>query len=351
MSAVSHYAYLDTRVTILASRLLDAQTLVGLVDLPTDQAGALLGRAGLAVAVRASAGDVVSLEQALMVQWLSEAASLARATTGAGRELLLEWMRRFELINLKILLRGKRTQTDVHTLRQDLLDLGTAASLPVETLLRTETVGELLRALEATPYATMARVARALFEEQKDLFTLEAVLDRQYLVGLMQRVQRLPAAERTWLLPLVGTLADRNNLIWLLRYRFAYALTAPFVYFLLVPGGLRLHSARLRELVGKDSVEQVMSALPESLGISLASAKDMGQAEVSMCRVLHRKAQSTLSHARFNLARAVAYLVLREAQMLAVHVAVKGQWLKLDRELVRTCVLEASGDAQPVGEG
>ena len=75
----------------------------------------------------------------------------------------------------------------------------------------------------------------------------------------------------------------------------------------------------------------------------------MGEAEVGMCRVLHNQALRTLHHARFSVARAVAYLILREAQMLAVHIAIKGQWLQLDRDLVRACVREAAGSAELEG--
>ena len=51
MSAVSRHAYLDTRISVLAPRLLDPQTLIGLVDLVTDQQADVLQRAGLAGAV------------------------------------------------------------------------------------------------------------------------------------------------------------------------------------------------------------------------------------------------------------------------------------------------------------
>jgi V/A-type H+-transporting ATPase subunit C len=248
-------------------------------------------------------------------------------------------MRRFEIINLKTIIRGKLTKCSPDAILKELVDLGPMVALPVNDLVHTEDIAELLHRLEISQYADLARQARRIYEESHDLFSVEATIDRHYFAGLAKRVNALPDAERRRLRPLSGILIDQTNLIWLLRYRFAYGLAPPHAYFLLAPSGYHLDTRVLLMLVQLGSFDEVIQKIPPPLGEVLKGADTVIAAEARLEREVERVAWSILRYSTFNLARAFAFLLLREKQMLLIHIAVKGQQLQLDEGLIR----EAAG--------
>jgi V/A-type H+/Na+-transporting ATPase subunit C len=333
--ATASYAYLHTRVSVLAGQLLPAGELEALITCLPEQESALLRNAGLAAADERRTADPAVLEQWLIDALVADFTVLARALSGVPRELLVYWARRFELSNLKAIIRGKMTGEPAEKIRGQLLDIGSFATLPHEELLRTEDVAELLRSLEVTPYADIARQARRIYEEQQGLFALDAAMDRRYLSGLGKRVTALDADDRRILRRLVGAILDRFNLVWLLRYRFAYHLTAAEAYYLLIPGGYRLRGAELQALAQLDSFEAVLGNLPVPLARELAHATCITTVDRLLEEQIGGIAESILRRTAFNLARAFAYLVLRERDLLQLHAIVKGKRLHMKPDTIR----------------
>jgi V/A-type H+-transporting ATPase subunit C len=334
MSAVARYAYLHGLVSVLAERLRHREELDALVEQPAEEVPAFLAAAGLDLPGLPEM-DPWHLEQTLIGGLLTESMLLLRPLTGVARDLLMYWLRRFEIGNLKAMLRGKLTGHDQQTIAGELLDLGPMARLPVEELLRTEDAAELLRRLEGTAYGGIARQARAIYEERHDLFTVEATVDRHYFAGLQKRVNGIQDPDRRYLRPLVGSVIDQINLVWLLRYRFAYRLNPPHTYFLLAPGGLHLSSKDLLALVGLDGLAAVLDRLPEPLKGLLAGLTSISAVESAMEEQTRRVGHFALTHTTFNLARALAFMSLREKQLLQIHAILKGRLLHLSPALIR----------------
>lgn len=339
MSAAARYAYLHGRTSVMASRLLSASQLQNLIQLPLGQEVEVLQAAGIegfqpgepTVSPR-------SREQQLITVLLDDLVILARALSGEGRGFLLYWAYRFELSNLKTILRGKLTGQDANTIRDQLIDMGPFARLPMEELLRTEDVAELLRQLEDTAFADIARQARRIFEERHEPFALDAAIDRQYFAGLAKRALGAEGGASTQLRMLIGSIIDRMNLLWLLRYRFAYGLSSAEAYYLLIPSTFRLGSRELLALSQLGSFEEVIAHLPAPFSEWLAGTVNASEVTRILERESWRLAESVLRRSAFNLARAFAYLILRERDLRWVRVAIKGKRLKVASELIQEAI-------------
>jgi V/A-type H+-transporting ATPase subunit C len=181
----------------------------------------------------------------------------------------------------------------------------------------------------------MARHAREVYEERHSLFDLEAVLDSRYYRGLIDRYKSLNGNDRDSLRRLMGTFTDQINLVWLLRYRFVFGLASPHAYLLLIPPGYSLKRSHLLSLVQMETMENVFQSLPPPLDADVGNATSIIEVEKAMTKRTHRIAERVLRHTGFNLARALAYLILRERQILKVHVLLKGRVMKLDEESIR----------------
>lgn len=340
-------AYLNTRVSLFAGRLWrrgDFDAVLGVSD--AEMPDALVERGLPLLAVGFDRRDHRSLEQRIIAQVLDETRILIRPLSGAARDFLIYWTERFEVSNVKTLLRGKMTGERPAALINRLTPMGTFGRLDVQDLAHAEDVGELLRRLEAGPYAGIVRQARRAFEESQDPFLLDAALDRGYYEGLAHRAQSLESEAGAPLRRLMGPLIDRINLVWLLRYRFNYHLPPAQVYFLLVASNYSLPSSRLRELAALGSVEAVLEALPAKLRDSLEGATDIPAVFARMEAFAAAQATQVLRARAPALCRAFAYLILRERDLRSVRAILRGRHLGLAPADIRAAMyLPAEGSA------
>lgn len=343
MRAAARYAYFHTRVSLLAARLLSEEQLAALVDASEEERRELLKNTGFMRIIGDTSDNSDELEQGLVLALLQDLRVLTRALAGPARDFFIYWAHRYELTNFKAILRGKMAGLTPSTLQKQLVDMEPYATLPVDELLGAEDMAELLRRLENTAdYALIARHARQVFEERRELFAVDAAVDRHYYAGLSQRVRRLPGTDRRYLEPLVGSLIDRINLVWLLRYRFVYQLPPAEAYYLLIPANYRLSSRQVLRLAELDSFEEVLRRLPEPFRGLLEGASTISEA-TEILRYWHwRLADKVLKRSVFNLGRGFAYLLLRDRDLRHLRALMKGRRLSLHPRLIQVAVgLEA----------
>lgn len=325
--------YLDARVSLMAARLLREEELPVLAEGGAEESAAILAHAGLGrILADLEAGRY--LEQSIIRSQLDDVLILMRAA-GEGRRFLEYWMQRFELSNLKAIIRAKMSGVPATLVRQELLDLGFLASLPLEELLQTEDVGELLRRLETTHYADIVRFARRAFEAQPRLFDLDAALDRRFYHGLVELARQQEAVLGKGFRSLMELLIDRINLVWLLRYRFLYKLPSSQVFYLLVPSHYRLSSGILRDLAVRDRLEEVLAALPQPYREWLSESDSVYKVFTILEGKSARAAHAVLHSNAPGFARAFAYLVLRERDLRMVRAALKGRAIGLNAQTIR----------------
>lgn len=342
-------AYLDTRVTLFSGRLWSDAALDELVRIPDAQVGARLADSGLPQLASGydKAGTAPyprSLEQRIIGQVLDETRILIRPLSGAARTFLDFWTARFEMSNVKTLLRSKMTEERPAAVLARLIPMGTFGRLDNQDLAHAEDVAELLRRLESGPYANIVRRARRAFEQSQDPFSLDAALDRGYYEGLVQRAAPLEEAIGARFRDLMANLIDRINLVWLLRYRFNYRLPPAQVYYLLVGSHYALSGARLRELASLETLPDVLAALPAPWQARLADAADIPAVFARMEQAATETAAATLRARAPAVARAYAYLILRERDLRAVRAVLRGRHLGLPEGDIRQALRRSAGE-------
>lgn len=336
-------AYLNTRVSLFSGRLWQAEDFSSLIRTPDEEmAGALADRGLPQLAAGFDNLDHRSLEQRIIAEVLDETKVLIRPLAGAERSFLIYWTERFEVSNVKTLLRGKMTGDRPAALLNRLTPMGAFGRLDVQDLAHAEDVSELLRRLEAGPYSGIVRQARRAFEESHDPFILDAALDRGYYEGLVHRAQPLENAAGTSFRRLMGPLIDRINLVWLLRYRFNYNLPPAQVYFLLVASRYHLSSSRLRELAALGSPEAILNALPITLLNQMQGVSDIPGVFAKMERTAADAADKVLHSGAPAISRAFAFLLLRERDLRSVRAVLRGRHLGLSTADINQAMYQSS---------
>lgn len=338
MTSAVNDAYLSTRLDLMIQRLLSLSSLSTILHSDLEQLPSLiqpvLPDQNLEIPVQ-------QLRKLLSISMFMDFQQLLRPFHGNSRRFFKHAIRWFELANLKVLIRGKFTGVKESALRQQLVDLGQYADLPVNTLIDTDDPFEMLRLLEQTAYGSIVRQARRVFEEQgHDLFSLDSAIDRNFFIELAHRGRFLSFTEQTHLKQVFGILMDRFNLMWLLRYRFSYGLSSARSYYLLTATGKQLHSTELMKLAQMSSLTAVIEQLPEPLKALLSSAHDIYQIEQLMELYTLSAAKRGLSHQQSDISRLFSYFLLREAETRFLLAVIKGKQLGFAQELLGMAVGE-----------
>lgn len=335
-------AYLHTRVSLMAARLLSAEARQRLRDADADALPALFAAAGAGALLTAETSET-SLEQHRLALLLAEILILCRALGGHSRAFLLYWTHLFELINLKAILRRRLAGEEAAAIRSSLLDMGPFAALPVDDLLATDSAAEMLRRLERTPFGEIAGRARRLATAPGDFFPLETALDRRFYAGLVAHAAEVRGSDQQGFHELVGALVDGINLVWLLRYRFAYAVPPAETYYLLIDSPFRLSGERLRQLAAQTSAVAALDALPPPLKRVAAGAANAEDAQLRFAAQLAGVADHALRRSPSAFVRAFAYLLRREADLRLLAGVLQAVRLGLPRDLLRAAFPFAAG--------
>jgi V/A-type H+-transporting ATPase subunit C len=331
-------AYLDTRLDIFASRLIGFDRLKNLIDYDLErilqEIQALTGNS-----YNLDADAAKRIERQLTNRALEDFQVLIRPFSGSERRFFNFSIRWFELVNLKVLIRGKFSGVDSDSIRQQLVEIGSFADLPIRKLLDTDDPYEMLRLLETTAYGGIVRQARRVYEEQgHDLFLLDATIDRSYFIDLYQRARFLGQQDFDYVSRVLDSLLDRFNLLWLLRYRFSYGLSPAKSFYLLTVSGKKLHSIELMRLARLDSVEKIVADLPQPYRSLLANCQDISEIETVLEYYSLAVAADMLNKKSNLLARCFSYILLREAELRFLQALIKGKQLGFSRELIKQAV-------------
>jgi V/A-type H+-transporting ATPase subunit C len=345
MRAAADYAFLHSRVSTLAAQLLPVERLEPLIDDPDADHVDYFTAAGLTRLSDNVPQEARELEQYLAAVLLDEAIRLGRGLNSLARDLIHHFVRRFEMVNLKILIRCKLAGCSPEEIRARLFDLGSLPAGNLEQLLQAEDINEFLRLLEAGRHALLARQLRQVLAESQEVFLVEAAIDYGYFSALSRLAGALPFADRQSVHPFVARIIDQVNLVWLMRYRLGYGMTPPHAFFMLIRTSGQLDRARLAAIAQLDSLDSMIEALPPAISEVLEGAASVSEVEERF--VVRRLAQAAnvLHYSTFNLARALGYLVLREQQMRNIHEVLKGRVLQLSPELIRRAVGTPAGSA------
>lgn len=334
MSSSADQAYLNTRVSVMAVRLLDPEDVHRMSRMQLPDLAERFRLSALLDEQQSAQTRSRAIEQTLIQVLLAELTILVRPMNATERAIVLAWGRKYALFNLKTLIRGKLYDLDQKEIRDNLFDLPPNIRLHDQDLLRAENVLELLRQLEAGPHRPIARQAREIYEQRREPFALEAAIDQRYYTGLIRQISQLHDDNLEPLRHLIGAELDRIALLWLLRFRFSYQLSPSETFYQLVPSMRLLHRDRLLGLVNIDTFEQVLESLPSPLDGLLAGCATVIDVQRRMGRYLADEARRTLRHGRSGVARALAYLMLRETDLSMMFTLVQGRLLNLPWSIV-----------------
>lgn len=280
-------------------------------------------------------------------------ARAARAPLGLMRgpaRDLLDWLwRRFEVNNLKTVLRTVERRVSPDRIRASLIPLGTASALPWPALVEAASAPAVVERLRPTFYGRPLDQALDLYRREGSLFVLEVALDLAYYSRLLSKMAGLRGADRRQAERFIGTLADSQNLLWAFRYRVYAQLSPEEILNFTLQRGLRVDAAVVREIALGAPLQEVVARLwgdrlPDVDRLTgLSEREALPELERIFQHSLYRLAEEALKAYPFHLGVVLAYEILLESEVRDLVTAVEGRGAGWPPERIRPYLIGPRG--------
>ncbi len=299
--------YLGARLHARRSRMAEAERLDALCQLRA------IPELGRALRPDFDFQTAANLQRQLLQDLVQEYSFCLRHLNGAGHELV-RWMRsRFQIENLKVLLRGFLNHTPLDALQEHLVPLPRELTLDAPALLAAETMDDFAKRLPAGWPKKQLQAAIAAHRDEPSGFFFEAALDNGYFQELLIRTGRLPAAEKELIEPLARQQVEMFHLMLAVRGKFNHGLTAESLSPLRVPGS----GAAAERFKAMLAAPDISTAAKLGLGHvfdELPAALDAVILEVLGWRRFLRLANGAFRRSHMGLAAVVGYLEIRRVE-------------------------------------
>ena len=254
---------------------------------------------------------------------LSELSHSPRYLDEAGSDLLAWMLVRFQVENLKVLLRGFLEHAPIEVLREHLVSLPGDLALDANELLAAETLERFVDRLPREMPRKALRIALDKYSGQLRPFFLEAALDRGYFQELVARASQLSDEDKEVVAPIVEQEVNMFQLMLVVRGKFGYGLTPE----LLLPLHIRwcgMPTGRFHAMLTAPdlrtaavfAVGRVIDALPpEHESGETSGALDAAELEALAWKRFLRLANRAFRRSHMGLGAIIGYAGIRRVEV------------------------------------
>lgn len=322
-SGVSAYAYVNTRVRGMAGKLLKKDILGKLIASPNlDSMISTLKETDYGQYLEGVRTAVISSRRASyeIRRKISAAYGvILKNTPEFAQRVLNQFLKLYEVDNLKAVLRGIEIQESWEKIRYMLFPLDNQLGLPFEEMIRTKSIDRALVLIQNTAYYQVLTLALDRYHNEKTLFPLEVALDLNYWQVLWNYVNELPRPEKEITKKLIGLIVDKNNLTWAARYRIYHHLSESEIINYTLPFGCRINDKVIRAIASGRETSQLVAEVYPALAPVISQEgkvlKKLPLIELELKRLLWRTCHTTFMNNSFNIGLLLAYLILLEFEI------------------------------------
>ena len=254
--------------------------------------------------------------------------------------LIKEYTKRKDIEDLKTILRGKFTNTDEKTIRSSITAAGTLSFDFIVSLLKKESIGEILKNNGIVDFNLLKSGLKDL-DEKNDLIGIENSLDRYYYSNLMQFSKILPkegALFRNFLLKEVEAL----NILTLLRLKKAKFGKEAIKDFIITSRGLI--GSKIVALAALDDFDEFSRTLEKteykdiiSKGIEeFKKTKSLIALETELYKHLLKRSILLIHQHPLSVDVILGYMFAKDIEVRNLKIIIKGKQLGLSEEFIES---------------
>lgn len=164
--------------------------------------------------------DSVSLEEALLENYVKTCKKLIKFSVGDIRSLLLAVLKKFEVSNVKAMLRAVKAKMDVDEAMKHIIPVGALDKNRCRAILTSsESIEDIINSLLDLEYGLIMKDVLNEHERIEDLLPLEVALDKAMYQGIWKSVEKLHGLDKIVAKGVLGIEMDAINVKIALRYK------------------------------------------------------------------------------------------------------------------------------------
>ncbi|WP_436345628.1 V-type ATP synthase subunit C [Natronorubrum sp. FCH18a] len=254
-------------------------------------------------------------------------------------DLISRYLRKFDVWNLKTIIRGIYTESDPEEIRTDLIMAGELDESTIDRLLEVDAIEDAIEVLNRTIYYEPLSAAHEEFEETGALVPIENALDREFYEHLLEDVSQQygepeEGAEALYIEFLQAEI-DFRNLRNALRLARSGANLDPAAYY--IEGGVLFDQAELSRLIGNEDELVEHIAENKRYGDRLSGALDRLREADSLIQFEHALDAALLEYADTlssiypaSISAVLSYILAKEREVENIRAIARGREVGLE---------------------
>lgn len=331
----SNYAYAVTRVRAMKSKLLPKESYPRLLNMGIDEITRFIQESEYKndvdeLAMKYSGGDLA--EHALNRNLALTYDKLGRITTGELNYLITAYLKRYEIWNLKTLLRGKLYNASVEDLLEFLIASGQFTYTFLSELAAKSTYQEIIEALKRTEYYPVLQKF-----DGTNLADIENELDKMFYSSLFEVIGTPKSKDRKLFVRFVKLEVDVKNLCNLFRLKKAGVEQSDEIMPLMIEGGLELMPEKFAHLPYGEFVTELQKTHYWD-AISNVVDSDMASLTILESRLTryYLESATTFSHASpLSIIPVMDYIIHKNNEITNLRIIFRGKESGLSEDLIK----------------
>ncbi|HWQ47360.1 MAG TPA: V-type ATP synthase subunit C [Methanosarcina sp.] len=331
----SNYAYAVTRVRAMKSKLLPKESYPRLLNMGIDEITRFIQESEYKndvdeLAMKYSGGDLA--EHALNRNLALTYDKLERITTGELNYLISAYLKRYEIWNVKTLLRGKLYNASVEDILESLIAGGQFTYTFLSEIAAKATYQEVIDGLRKTEYYPLLQKF-----DGTNLAYIENELDKVYYSSIFEVIGEPKSKDRKLFARVVALEVDVKNLSTLFRLKKAGLEHPDEIMPLMIEGGLDLRPEKLAILPYDEFINQLQKT-PYWDAISSVASPDTASLTALESRLTryYLESATTFSHASpLSIVPVMDYIIHKNNEVVNLRIIFRGKEAGLDDNLIK----------------
>jgi V/A-type H+-transporting ATPase subunit C len=339
----SNYEYVTARVRSRRSKLFDDDDYRKLVRMGTGEIARFMEESEYEAEMnrlgsRHSGVDLI--EFALNENLAEHFDDLLRWANGELYDYIARYLRKFDVWNVKTVLRGVYSEADRDTVEADLIDAGEFSEDLLEDLLDAGSIEEVVAALDRTLFGDPLAAAIEDYEEAGLLVPLENALDRTFYEYLVSGLPDEPNRAEELYIEFLEAEIDFRNLRNALRLARSGADMDPSEYY--IEGGQLFGEQELRQLATDEAqlVDHIREStygdeLDDALGV-LEEASSLIEFEHALDAALLEYADTLSNRYPLSVCPVLSFVLAKEREVDNIRAIARGREAGLEPDAIES---------------
>ncbi len=330
---VRDYAYISARVRVMRRSLIPADEYRKLLNMEFNEIIRYLEETQYKKEIDELThkySGVRLLEYALNMNLCATYNKLVRISSGIPRALVTEYLRKWDVQNIKSIIRGKLFGFPDEEIKESFVGAGEYKYEDLVALLSRDTVEDVINALQGTPYHEILKEVGT-----KPLSEIEDELDKLYYTRLLDI--RPESEDVRYLLEFIRMEVDLKNIKTILRLKVEDG-TYDEIMKSIIPGGYQISVDEARKLANM-SWDEVMRGLESYWFWDAISEKVKEGAPLSILEVYLDKywcntVISKSNHYPLSILPVLAYIILKKVETDNLRIIARGKLEGVPKEAI-----------------